>query len=621
MNEIYVNGQRVRLSQNKLIGQGGEAEIYDLGNGKALKVFKTPDHPDFQGNPVEQAIARERILEHQQKLKTFPKNLPHRIIAPEDLAFDSTTRQIAGYVMRYLKQTEVLIKYSDRSFREQRISQETVTKIFLDLYKTVSEAHRTGVVIGDFNDLNVLVSGNEAYLVDVDSYQFGKFLCKLFTERFVDPLLCDPKETRPVLAFPHNQNSDWYAFAIMLMQCLLYVGPYGGIYRPKKAPQKIVTQDSRPLKRITVFHPDVQYPKPAIRLDVLPDEMLEYLRLTFEKDQRRVFPENLIQSLCWKKCLVCGTEHARNSCPQCFKAIVKEIVHFKGHVSARDIFRTKGIILKAGLNGKNFLWLYYEDGCFKRENGAIVAREKLDPRMRFGISDGSTLIAKGDELYLFRTNQAPVKTNIGTFQNLPMFDANENHIYWIENNQLFRDGPFGKEAIGKILENQTIFWVGPEFGFGFYRAGNLTIAFVFDKEKLGINDQVKLPPIKGQLISCECFFDKERCWLLISTQQKGKIINDCVVILKNGAVECVAQATQDDGSWLGTLKGKCAFRQFLFAPTDEGIVRTEIEQGQIAKINHFPDTEPFVDKDSLLFTDQNGIYAVNRQDIKLLRID
>ena len=122
--------------------------------------------------------------------------------------------------------------------------------------------HALGVVIGDFNDLNVLVKDEQAYLIDADSFQFGGFLCRVFPERFVDPLSCDPQERRPLLCKPFSTDSDWHAFAVMVMQTLLSVGPYGGVYRPKSTSAR-VPEYARPLRRITVFHPEVLYPKPA----------------------------------------------------------------------------------------------------------------------------------------------------------------------------------------------------------------------------------------------------------------------------------------------------------------------------------------------------------------------
>src|SRR5206468_1441187 len=108
--------------------------------------------------------------------------------------------------------------------------------------------HGAGVVAGDLNDLNILVTRkDEGFFIDADSYQFGRYRCAVFTERFVDPLLSDAGATAPRLARPFEETSDWYAFFVLLMQCLLFVGPYGGIYRPKDQ-SKRVPAGARPLE-------------------------------------------------------------------------------------------------------------------------------------------------------------------------------------------------------------------------------------------------------------------------------------------------------------------------------------------------------------------------------------
>ena len=167
-------------------------------------------------------------------------------------------------------------------------------KFFQNLHKIVSQIHQTQVVIGDFNDLNILIKAQQPYLIDADSFQYGGYLCPVYTDRFVDPLLCDPKATQPIPTQPHNRTSDWYAFTLMLMQSLLFVDPYGGVYKPKN-PQARIPHSTRPLKRITVFNAEVKYPKPALPYAILSDELLQYFHQCFEADQRGEFSSSIIR--------------------------------------------------------------------------------------------------------------------------------------------------------------------------------------------------------------------------------------------------------------------------------------------------------------------------------------
>ena len=166
---VYLNGKKISINASSSIGKGGEADIYDIGGGLVLKLFKQPNHPDFVGFPQEKLAAQIRLNEHQRKLLAFPKNLPNKVIAPICLAMNNDGSRILGYSMRFLNGYETLLKYSDKSYRKI-VSNDLVVKTFCDLYQTVTGIHNAGVVIGDFNDLNVLVSNGEAYIIDADSF-------------------------------------------------------------------------------------------------------------------------------------------------------------------------------------------------------------------------------------------------------------------------------------------------------------------------------------------------------------------------------------------------------------------------------------------------------------------
>jgi H/ACA ribonucleoprotein complex subunit 3 len=623
--EVRLGNKRLRLDPSMSIGKGGEADIFS-SQGRAVKVFKQPNHPDYKGLPNEQAAAKVRIAEHQRKLPAFPCGLPSHVVAPEQLVYDSGGNKIVGYTMKQVKAAEVMLRYSERKFRQAGITNGQINLIFQDLFATVAGVHQAGVIIGDFNDLNVLVSANEAYLIDADSFQFKQFLCKLFTARFVDPLLCDARKTSPELIIPYNANSDWYAYCVMLLQSWLYVDPYGGIYRPKDK-RKLIPHAARPLRRITIFHPEVIYPKPALRYDVLPDEMLHYFHSVFVKDYRGEFPIRELQQVRWTHCTVCQAEHARGICPYCSHqapAAIKEVVTVRGKVTASRLFHSPGQILFASYQNQALRWLYHEGGFFKRENRLAVVSGKLEPGLQFAIHDTATVIGKEGLMLTFSSEKTvPDKQVVDVFGNLTVFGANQARRYWLSNGRLCADGKLGPEfpeTIGSVLGGQTYFWIGEEMGFGFYRAGNLNVAFVFGAQRGGLNDSVTLSHPAGKLIDADCIFSEGRAWFFTSWQSGGKIINRCQVIRKDGTVEATVQADKGEKRWLDAIHGLTALGRMLFCPTDEGIIRAEIQNETIAETQLFPDTESFVSADSRLLVAKEGMYVVNDHDIYLLKI-
>jgi serine/threonine protein kinase len=623
MQPVVIGGTRVTPTNE--IGVGGEAVVFDW-NGQALKIYKDEKHPDFTGDPHAQKAARERIELHQKKLPAFPKGLPAEVIQPIELARDPKTSRVVGYTMQFLKGAEVLRRMSERSYRSQGIPDDLVVALFRNLHAAVSAVHSKGVIIGDFNDLNVLTRGELPSLIDADSFQYAgngqTFWCGTFTARFADPLRCATTGTTLLLDKPHNEMSDWYAYAVMLMQSLLFIDPYGGVYKPKNAADRI-PHGQRPLKRITVWHPEVQYPKPALPLGVLPDELLHYFHETFEKDRRDVFPLGLLDRLRWTECAGCGAHHARAVCPVCAApGAVREVTTVRGTVTATRVFKTDGRILYATHQGGKLRWLYHTSQGFHREDGTRVLAGAPQPGMRFRIQGSKTLIGSGNSLVTLENTLVAGKSYTDTYGNLPVFDANQDTTCWIQNGQLMRTvpPPLEKQPIANVLQDHTLFWVGPEFGFGFYRAGGRTTGFVFNARVGGINDNVKIPAIKGQLVDSTCVFSRKSGWFFTSESENGRIVNRCHVINIDGARIASAEAEEGDGSWLGTVRGKCPLGNMLLAATDDGLVRVEIQGDQLVMTRDFPDTEPWVTAGSHIFPSDEGVYVVSGREIHLLKI-
>lgn len=619
---VHVAGQKVRIDPARSIGKGGEADVYDIGGGRALKLFKPPDHPDLGGDPQAQQAARDRLAEHQTKLSAFPSALPDRVITPLALATEGPRGRIVGYVMRQLEDAEVLLRLGDRSYR-QAIRNADVFAIFRDLHRTVSALHQRGVVIGDFNDLNVLVHGDQAYLIDADSMQFGSFLCRVFTERFVDPLLCDPALTHLALVRPHTSASDWYAFSAMLMRSLLYVEPYGGVYRPASSSAPRVLPGARPLHRITVFHPDVKYPKPAERWDVLPDDLLQYLHAVFVKDCRDELPLAILEDARWTSCASCGHEHARALCPYCAgapAAAVREVTRVRGEVASRRIFATTGTILEAAFQDGRLAWLYQDGEALKREDDRTVLQGRARPGFRFRFLPRRTIVGAGPRVVAIQGDTPGAPQTVEAVNGEAAFDTNERHLYWIEQGRLMRDGALGPERVGEVLSGQTSIWMGPTFGFGFYRAGQLQRAFVFDAERGGINDGVALPRMPGRLTETRCLFGADRCFVLTACEENGRTVHRCAMVTRDGNVAAFAVAAAGDGSWLDHIGAGCVAGEALLIPTDDGIVRVEAAGSALVKVREYPDTEAFVDARSRLIAGSDGLYVVDAHEIRRLTI-
>jgi hypothetical protein len=158
------------------------------------------------------------------------------------------------------------------------------------------------------------------------------------------------------------------------------------------------------------------------------------------------------------------------------------------------------------------------------------------------------------------------------------------------------------------------------FGWGqSYRACELSRAFVFDVNGIGINDSVDIP-IKGQIIDSTCIFSEKACWFFLSTKEGSKIINHCHVIHPDGKVVANISAEKGTELWLDNIRGKIVFGNTLFVPTDDGLQRFDLKGATVEKTAEFPDTEQFVDSGSVLLPGKQGIYVVDSHEIRLLQM-
>jgi hypothetical protein len=621
MNKIPISD--LTLNNKTFLGKGGEAEVYKVDSKTVAKIFKDSSHPDWM-TPQDRNAASQKLVEYQNKLQMFPSGFPPNVIVPLDLI--TKKNYIVGYTMRLINKGEVLKRYSEKTFRDKLGKDANViTQIFKDLKSMVSSIHRTGTVIGDFNDLNVLVIDSsqkeEVFIIDSDSFQFGQFFTKVFTSRFVDPILCNPGITVLNLSNPHTQMSDWYAFNVMLFQSLLFVHPYGGIYQPQN-PKNRIPHEARALHSISVFNPEVKYPKAALPLKYLSDELLGYFEEVFDKKKREEFPQKYLDKLIWTTCTNCGVSHCRSICPECQaqSKIVIQTVQIRGTVKSTEIFKSKNksrMIVFAHESSGTLQYLTWDKDKFVRETGQEINQVPLMKGLKFRIQKEKTIIGLFNSFILFERNSHE-KFHCDTFQNTPMFDCNSSDIFYIQNGVIYKKGEFPTQ-LGDVISGNTAFWVGEDFGFGFYIASAYSQCFTFGLNHKSLNDSCKIR-IEGKLLDSNVYFYKDKAWVFLSTQIQSDIVNKVFLINSLGEILGSAQAIQSDNTWLSSIKGKLAIGNTLFSSSETGIVKVENISNSIQVVKEFPDTEPFVDESSYLFPEKSGIYVVESHSIKKLEI-
>lgn len=630
--QVFIKGKLLSFDPNRTVGKGGEGEVFDLGDGRAFKLFKGPTHPDYIGNDDQHVRDREgaklRLSLMQKKLPAYPK-LNDRVVAPLDVVTDAGD-QVVGFTMPLMTGAQVLRQLTKQGFRAQAgIDNNAVVKVFLDLHRTVSDLHSKKVQIGDFNLLGVLFKGATPFLIDADSFQFGQFPCRSFTPRFVDPLVCAKDQL--VLNGNHSEVTDWYAFALMLFECLLYVAPYGGVLTGALAKQ--VKPDLRPLHRISVFHKDVRYPDKGTPIESLNDDVLDLYHRLLEKDWRGAFPVQLLERMNWVECTSCGAVHCRTKCPVCAlvtpgAAASQPAEERHGKVTISRYFHTHGTILDAVFVDGKLMYLYHEDGAFHREGKVQVMPGKLQSGLTTAIVGDQTMFAVGSTMILAAAGKKPESFVVDSYRGQsPSVASNGSNYFFASGGRIQRSHALGTKYLGSSVTGQTMFWAGPKFGFGTYRVGHIRKAFVFDVDSQSLNDSVKLPAFDGDPLEADCVFSSNRCWFFTVHEERGQIVHRCTVLDKNGVVIATEEALDSEDSWLANGHGRCAGTlptsgggqlHCLFIGTDEGLVRVDEDNGRLVTKVKFPDTKGLVKADDRLVLTNKGIALVGTHEVRVL---
>ena len=197
--KAYIDNIPITLTDNDIIGQGGEAVIYEYKN-QALKIY----HKDYPYKKL-------KIL----KIKQFPKDIHPAVIGPVKLVKGS--KDVIGFTMPVIRGAKDALFLTKKKYRDGLIEDHQVVTLFKHIHECVGQLHHKNIIIGDFNYTNVLYKDTSTdlsfYLIDADSMQYGSCLCVVAHELFLDPILYGKSFDKTQI---FTNDSDWYAYAVML---------------------------------------------------------------------------------------------------------------------------------------------------------------------------------------------------------------------------------------------------------------------------------------------------------------------------------------------------------------------------------------------------------------------
>ncbi len=626
---VVIGGHKVQLDQNQVLGTGGEATVV-RHNNQAIKIYHSPD------------VARIA------KLQDFCKaglTLPTNVCAPAELAYDNNG-QIVGFAMPLIPAgKEVVQELSRKSFRKAHpnCNSSFVTDLFMQAYQTTDNLHKHSVVVGDYNDLNLLFDPTAAKMlvfIDVDSYQFGKHPCMVGTENFLSP---DLYNLNLALKPYFKPEHDWYAFWCMYLKSILLCHPYGGVHNEfKSIPQ-------RALAKVLAWDKDVKYPKAAYSPDMLNDGLLAIAEKVFRQGSRSKpdlnvlvdFKETLVN------CTSCGVQypHIRKACPQCARVNTQQIqrkvkvvtspgkltvsvnprLTTAGNVIWHKVYGTS--IFAIALHGTNYE--IYESSVSGVKHHGNIAVDKSP--FVFDLFAGRYLVvgqtAKSVlRIFDLQSNLRLIETSAcGLFQGQPSFACTKNNLVRASNGWMYIgrvDATLGyvEDRVQATMEGQTWFDGSAVnntiFGFQRYFSNLGFFLYSFDGTPKFFDVTLPALDINESLLDTAVYFTENSVLVMLKTEIKGKTYTR-VNVIRSSSGELLSQYKLESmpSDTHRSIHGKSFMRPsgsygFILHPTDDGVVQEVVDKNRVGKLTLFSETEQFVSESDCLISQGSGILVV-----------
>lgn len=635
---ITIGNDRVDTRALPMLGSGGEADVYALPNERALKLYKTEQHPDFASDAAAKLAARARLAIAEDKLSAFPLGVPAHVLGPLELARDRRDRVI-GFVMARAIGAVPWYATGARQTGPSTMNRALGARRLVHLAATLRRLHQMAIVVGDLSDLNLLVCGEQVFVIDADSFQYAGFSAAAFNPRFCDPLALSG--TGPQTRLTVSPASDWYAFSVLAMLTLTGVHPYGGVaHRVSSTGTRTRIGDERRLReRITVFDDCIIYPRSAPPLAVLPLALLAHLEAVFQHDLRDDFPIDVLARARWGECAHCGLEHAAVECPLCAPRVAT-------HVSApasrcqspsassllvRSAARTHQPILWVGGSGDR-LWIRAagDPSVVGGRQCDLVPTLTLDGRSMSPVaaSRHSALWAdpQGPHLIAFAAAMGPRHecVRVDMHEGKPAAALAGDTPMWMSEGIVWRRGRVGNERITQLPSRRGVLVAGDSLWGAMVIVGSALLAVAGSTRRQTATDGIILDPATaaGEPVDMAGAAGDTLLWFA----WRRRTAPDS---LELAAVDAAGNLRARDRlpvdlsllplGGRGGLAGGFAHGLDLFVPTDEGIVRITARSGGDLGFVEIADTAGLITGDHRLAAGPGCLFAYSSHEVIELR--
>jgi len=260
--DIYVNGQKITLTQKNYVAKGGEGSIYKRGK-VAFKIYE-----DLRKMIPLAKIGELNVLKRPS------------IVCPKDPIYNDQ-KHLVGFTMDWLGGNIVaLCKLFTNSFRDTNaITNDMAIELVENIKNDIHYVHQNKCLIVDGNELNYMVSDDfvTPYFIDVNAWQTPSFGATA-----IMPSIRDWTTDK------FNEMTDWFSFAIVSFQIFVGIHPYKGKHKAYKKNDFI----NRIKDGVSVFNTEVSLPPTVRDFNLIPSAYKDWYFKIFEHGNR-VLPPHL----------------------------------------------------------------------------------------------------------------------------------------------------------------------------------------------------------------------------------------------------------------------------------------------------------------------------------------
>ena len=220
-------GNRYKLL-SQLGRTGGEGSVYETSGGYAAKIYKQEKN----------TLSRYRKI---QSLIQIDDATLSNVSLPKSILFNENKEPV-GYIMKKAEGTPLKTSIMIPQILKTKFShfqRVELVKIARNIAKTVAKLHNKGIVIGDLNPSNILLTHQaEVYFIDTDSYQVGNIPCPVGMVPYTRPI----NHGKAYESYLRTVEDDTFALMTLVFQ-ILFPGklPYsfsgGGSEKENMHPQ------------------------------------------------------------------------------------------------------------------------------------------------------------------------------------------------------------------------------------------------------------------------------------------------------------------------------------------------------------------------------------------------